>query len=173
MQQIPTGAKRALHLVRSRDGFHYEHVSQLDVDQPTETTLRFLKDDTLVAMIRRTGKSPTGWIGLSEPPYETWTFHESNKRFGGPNFVQLPNETWLAGSRGYGENAARMELWWLDPNAHAFEELLTLPSGGDTSYPGFVIDEKRNRVRISYYSSHEGKASIYLATLRLNSLLSD
>jgi hypothetical protein len=45
-----------------------------------------------------------------------------------------------------------------------------LPSGGDNSYPGFVIDRAQRLVYVSYYSSHEGKAAIYLATLRLDAL---
>lgn len=51
-----------------------------------------------------------------------------------------------------------------------FSDLLTLPSDGDNSYPGFVIDEQAKRVYVSYYSSHEGKAAIYLATLRLDAI---
>ncbi len=170
VQQVPTGKERSLHLVRSRDGIHYEHVTQLDVDHPTETTLRFLDDDTMLAMIRRTGTSPDGWIGISEPPYVNWDFQVSNKRFGGPNLTRLPNGVWLAGSRGYGGKAPRMELWAFDLKTRKFRDVLSLPSGGDTSYPGFVIDEKQNRVWVSYYSSHEGKAAIYLATIRLDAL---
>jgi len=40
---------------------------------------------------------------------------------------------------------------------------VTLPSGGDTSYPGLLWHEER--LWVSYYSSHEGKTSIYLAVL--------
>jgi len=40
-------------------------------------------------------------------------------------------------------------------------ELLRLPSGGDTSYPGLVWHG--GLLWVSYYSSHEGRASIYLA----------
>lgn len=170
VQQVPDGKERSLHLVRSRDGIHYEHVTQLDVDHPTETTLRFLEDDTMLAMIRRTGTSPNGWIGTSKPPYIEWDFHVSNKRFGGPNLTRLPNGAWLAGSRGYGGKSPRTGLWSFNPRTKTFREILFLPSGGDTSYPGFVIDEKQNRVWVSYYSAHEGKAAIYLATLRLDAL---
>jgi hypothetical protein len=42
---------------------------------------------------------------------------------------------------------------------------LQLPSGGDTSYPGLVWHD--DFLWVSYYSSHEGKAKIYLAKLRL------
>jgi len=43
--------------------------------------------------------------------------------------------------------------------------LITLPSGGDTSYPGLVWHE--GRLYISYYSSHEGRAAIYLAVVQV------
>ena len=41
----------------------------------------------------------------------------------------------------------------------------TLPSGGDTSYPGLVI--LGHTLWISYYSSHEGKGKIYFTKLTL------
>ena len=46
-----------------------------------------------------------------------------------------------------------------------YEPVLTFPSGGDTSYPGFVWHE--GLLWMSYYSSHEGKTSIYLAKVKL------
>jgi hypothetical protein len=42
---------------------------------------------------------------------------------------------------------------------------LTLPSGGDCSYPGLVWHD--GLLWTSYYSTHEGKTSIYLARIRL------
>jgi hypothetical protein len=47
----------------------------------------------------------------------------------------------------------------------SYEPVFTLPSGGDTSYPGMVWHD--GLLWMSYYSSHEGKASIYLARIRL------
>lgn len=172
VQQVPNQGDRALQLVRSRDGIHFEHVTTLDVTFPSETTLRFLEDNSMLAMTRRSGGDSLGWIGTARPPYKDWTFQPSNKRFGGPNLTQLPNGSWLAGSRGYGGKEATTALWKFDPDAAKFADLLTLPSGGDTSYPGFVIDEENDRVLVSYYSSHEGKGAIYLATLRLDVLQS-
>ena len=172
VQQVPGDSERALHLVRSRDGIRYEHVTQLEVDHPTETTLRFLDDGTLLAMIRRTGDSPLGWIGKASPPYTRWSFTPSNKRFGGPNLVRLPHGAWLAGSRESGKSSTTA-LWWLDLDSGRFRDLVSLPSGGDTSYPGFVVDEEHNRLLVSYYSAHEGQAAIYLATLRLDALQSE
>jgi hypothetical protein len=40
-----------------------------------------------------------------------------------------------------------------------------VPSGGDSSYAGLVWHEET--LWVSYYSSHEGKTSIYLAKVRL------
>src|SRR5262249_6659452 len=45
------------------------------------------------------------------------------------------------------------------------KELITLPSGGDTSYAGLVWHD--DLLWVSYYSSHEGRAPIYLAKVRL------
>jgi hypothetical protein len=42
---------------------------------------------------------------------------------------------------------------------------LVLPSGGDCSYPGLVWHE--GLLWTSYYSTHEGRTSIYLARIRL------
>lgn len=162
--------RRALRLVRSRDAVHFEAVARLDVDAPSETTLRFLPDETMVAMIRCEGKPPIGRIGMAKPPYTDWKFVDTNKRFGGPNFVRLPGGAWLAGSRGYKPGGAKTQLWWLDLDSRGFRDLLTFPSGGDNSYPGFVVDDENRKLYVSYYSSHEGKAAIYLATLRLDAL---
>jgi len=172
LQQSPPGGneKRALWLVKSRDGIHFEPVTKLEVPFPTETTLRFRADDTLIAMARCEGKPAIGRIGIASPPYKDWKFTESNKRFGGPNLVELPGGRWLAGSRQYDPPPSRTALWWFDPDKAEFSDLLLLPSDGDNSYPGFAIDAERGVVYTSYYSSHEGKAAIYVATLRLDAL---
>jgi hypothetical protein len=40
-----------------------------------------------------------------------------------------------------------------------------LPSSGDTSYPGLVLEG--DRLLVSYYSSHEERTAIYLAEIDL------
>ena len=169
VQQVPKEG-RALVLVRSRDGIHYEAVSAPEVPGPSETTLRFLPDGTLVAMIRCESKPAIGRIGTTRPPYTDWTIVDSNKRFGGPNFIQLPGGSWLAGSRAYDDGLSTTQLWWLNPATGQCDTLLRFPSGGDNSYPGFAVDKARGLVYVSYYSSHQGKTAIYLATLRLDAL---
>jgi len=51
------------------------------------------------------------------------------------------------------------------------DKTVELPSSGDTSYPGMLI--WRKKLWISYYSSHKGKASIYLAKIKKRNLLHD
>ena len=46
-----------------------------------------------------------------------------------------------------------------------YKPVLTLPSGGDCSYPGMVWHD--GLLWISYYSSHEGQTNIYLARIRI------
>jgi hypothetical protein len=168
VQQVYEG-HRALRLVRSTDGVKYEQVARLDVPGASETTLRFLPDETLVAMIRCEDGAKLGKIGMARPPYREWTLRDSNERFGGPNFVRLPGGALLAASRDY-QPQAHTELWWLDLDTAKFSDLVALPSGGDNSYPGLVVDAPNQRLYVSYYSSHEGRAAIYLATLRLDAV---
>jgi hypothetical protein len=155
--------ERVLKLVVSTDGVKYDLVTQLGVPgQPNETTVRFLPDGGMVALARREGGNTFGWVGTSQPPYTKWDWHETKHRLGGPNFIQLPDGSLWAAGRSYPGGAktviARM-------TRDSYEPVLTLPSGGDTSYPGLVWHG--GLLWVSYYASHEGKSAIYLAKVKL------
>ena len=62
------------------------------------------------------------------------------------------------------DGVVRTSLHWLDPEKATLIEFMKLPSGKDTSYAGLVWHE--NMLWVSYYSSHEGKTSIYLAKVK-------
>lgn len=149
-------------LFRSEDGVAYEFVATLEVpDRPNETTLRFAGDE-MIALVRRESGDAFGWIGTSQPPYTDWIWYATQHRLGGPNFIVLPDGAMWAGSREY-PGGAKMAIARM--GRAAYEPVLTLPSGGDCSYPGLVWHE--GLLWVSYYSSHEGKTSIYLARIRL------
>lgn len=154
---------RRVILYSSRDGVEWDWITVFRniPPWPNEATIRFLPDDEMVILLRR---NSTGWIGASHPPYRKWTWTDTGHRLGGPNFIRLPDGRLWAGSRAYTQDPttvlARM-------TRNSFEPVLTLPSGGDTSYPGLVWHE--GLLWVSYYSSHEGKSSIYLAKVRLPS----
>lgn len=162
----PAGLSR---LLVSDDGLDY-HVlvpTLLDDGWPTEATLRFDEDGTLFCLQRRDGKEPlnTAMLGVSEPPYTEWQWNNLGMYFGGPNFTQLPDGRWIAAGRIRRDSGSKTELAWLDVNEKKLKPLLQLPSGGDESYPGLVWHD--GVFWVSYYSSHEGKTSIYLAKVRV------
>lgn len=168
VQQVPTGQPRTLQLLRSEDARAWQWVHTMQVPFPSETTLRFLSDGRMMALIRRSGPAPSvGWVGLAAPPFTDWSYQELDRPLGGPNVVALPDGGWLAGSR---DSQQRTVVGLLQPETAQFTPLVHLPSGGDASYPGFVVEPEQGRVLVSYYSSHEGKTAIYLAALRLAGL---
>ncbi len=152
-------------LWRSREGVRYELVHKFKVPAMSETTLRFAADDEMIAMTRRTGPGGgAGWIGTSRPPYDQWTWSPTDQRFGGPNFLVLPNGQLWATSRLYARGKPRRTALFA-MTRQGLKLALTLPSGGDTSYAGMVWHD--NLLWMSYYSSHEGKTSIYLAKIKV------
>jgi hypothetical protein len=100
-------------------------------------------------------------LGVSHPPYTEWQWHDLKLFFGGPNFIQLPAGHWIAAGRIVRADGPKTELAWLDMENKTLKPVLQLPSGGDTSYPGLAWHG--GTLWVSYFSSHEGKASIYLA----------
>jgi hypothetical protein len=151
-------------LYESTDGQHWSFVTPLQVPgRANETTLRFLANDDCVALVRREADDRQAWIGSSKPPYKEWRWVPSGSQVGGPNFIVLARDAMIAGGRFYGPDRnhktalGRMTL-------NGYEPELTLPSGGDNSYPGLVWQD--GTLWVSYYSTHEGKTSIYLARIR-------
>lgn len=167
----PVNDHWGIHLVSTEDGIHYDHIAKWDIDgKPNETTLRFMADGTMVALVRRESEDKMGWAGQSSYPYREWKFKPLSERLGGPNFLILEDGTLIAGTRNYtGKDGARTSLARITGDGK-FEFILTLPSDHDTSYPGMVI--KGDKIYISYYSGHEGKTSIFLATLWLKPIQS-
>lgn len=149
-------------LVQSKDGLHWTKLSDFTIPQTTEATIRF-DGDTMYVLQRRDGSPNTAMIGSSESPYTKWDWKDVGFYFGGPNFIQDPNGNWWCTGRII-KGGAKTVVGTIDLAKGKITPLLTLPSGGDTSYPGMVWHD--NALWISYYSSHEGRTSIYLAKVR-------
>jgi hypothetical protein len=162
-----SGNTRRADLVRSRDGVRWETVVETKVDGADETTLRFLKDGTMVALMRRVwGDRNTAMVGHAKAPYTQWTWKDLGTFIGGPNFIVLPDGTMWAGGRHFRDPARKDPVTVLARlTLDSYQPVLTLPSGADSSYPGFVWRD--GRLWMSYYSSHEGKTAIYLARIRI------
>lgn len=156
--------ERNIRLYKSADGRKFDVVvdSLMTEGFPNESSILFLEDGKAVCLLRR--DEANGMVGKAAAPYTDWTWKDLGVRIGGPHFIRVPGAGFVAAVRLY--EPARTALCLLDPDTGAFSELLTLPSGGDTSYPGLVWHD--GLLWVSYYSSHEGKTAIYLARVRFS-----
>ena len=164
-------------LVTSTDGLNWELVTHLDVPgRPNEATVRIRPDGEMIAMVRRERGNYFGWIGSSKPPYREWRWHETEHRFGGPNFIVLPDNSLISAGRSYRQPFSTVIA---SMDREHYDIALKLPSGGsDTGYAGMVWH--KDELWVSYYSSHEDRdghpppnrhvelpTAIYLARIRL------
>ncbi len=165
------GPEWTLSVYRTKDGVNWDLLKDMNVlGRPNETTLRFEPNGDMIAMVRREADGQMGHFGYAKPPYSSWTWKESNHRFGGQNFIQLPGGRWIVGTRDYTKitpekkGGATTMIAELGADGK-LTPLVNFKSGGDTSYPGMVWHD--GLLWVSYYSSHEGKTAIYLAKLKI------
>jgi hypothetical protein len=155
------------HLVKTTNAINYQHVVTFDLKgHPNETTIRFTPEGKMIALVRREGEDRKGFIGTSEPSYVEWTWNQLNGHLGGPDFIRLSNGELLCGTRDYREEGKRKTILAKITIEGEFNPILALPSGGDTSYPGLVT--YKDKLYVSYYSSHQEKTAIYLAKIWLD-----
>jgi hypothetical protein len=159
-----TGPEHFLRLYTSRDGMSFQTLADniYTGPSPSEASLLFLDDDTALCLLRR--EQGNAMLGRARPPYRGWSWKDLGMPLAGPTPVRLPDGRIAAAGR-IEAGAPHTGLCWLDPDAGKLEEFLSLRSGGDTGDPGLVFHD--GLLWVSYYSSHEGKADIYLARVRL------
>jgi hypothetical protein len=161
-------------LLESDDGLRWRFRSLIQETDGNETALLFEPDGTLLAL-SRTSESHTV-LGRTHPPYESWARQSLPGYLGGPLFARWGDQLIVGGRRrpedpapaGSGPGQGITALMWLEDSQ--LVPITNLPSGGDTSYPGFVVVDDR-RALVSWYSTHETDAAgkpitaIYLADL--------
>lgn len=164
-------------LFTSTDGISYTYVSTiLKGEFANETDLTFFDDDTCLALVRREGRTQgmdMPVLAISKPPYSRWERFPLNLFLQGPMIKRIDHSILVAG-RAIEEGKTVTALLELDLKTKTLEHELTLPSAGDTSYPGVVGDEEKQLLYLSYYSQHESEvlpkkvaspAGIYLAII--------
>jgi hypothetical protein len=161
-----TSAEKFVRLYTSRDGRQFETLVPrlFEEGYPNESSMIFLPDDTALCLLRRDGTPASGKLGRAKPPYTQWEWKDLGIKIGGPHFLRLPDGRIVAAVRLY-DGKVRTSVMRLDADAGKLTEILALPSGGDSSYAGLVWHEEL--LWVSYYSSHEGRTSIYLAKVKL------
>ncbi len=169
LYQIPPSTPDyRLQLLKTTDGVNYELVTTLGLSgQPNEATPLLLDDGTMVMAVRNGVRAS---FGRSRPPYTEWDWVETAQHLGGPDLELLPGGGIVMGTRAFGDSQREPPYTALGLIARdaTFDERVRLPSGGDTSYPGMVVHD--GKLWVSYYASHEGKTSIYLAKVPLAAL---
>lgn len=158
--------KRILTVWKTADGVKYELAAE---PKPginlSEATIRFLADDTMTILLRGEEKDRHAWVGTSAAPYAKWEWKDGGHVAQGPNFIVLGDGRMVYAGRDFADGKTATTAFGL-MTRDALTPLVTFPSGGDTSYPG-LVEAEPGVVWVSYYSSHEKKASIYLAKVRV------
>ncbi|RQP16269.1 MAG: hypothetical protein EAS52_12320 [Parapedobacter sp.] len=145
--------------IRRTDGQRYDYISHIPLDgQLNESTIRFDESSKMYVMIRREAGDKMGKLAIANPPYVddlTWQLR-------GANLLFLSENHLFMGSRFNQKEGAKTGLFITDLQG-VVSNTIALPSGRDNSYPRMVIRD--GKLIVAYYSSHEGKSSIYLAKI--------
>ncbi|MCZ7374488.1 exo-alpha-sialidase [Micromonospora sp. WMMC250] len=161
-----TREPRFARLYRSTDGVDLQPWVPVLVEggYPNESGLVFTPEGAAFCLLRRDGAEATALLGRALPPYQDWRWTDLGVQVGGPALLRLPDGRLLAGVRLH-DGEVRTAICAVDPDRGELTELVALPSGGDTSYPGLVWHD--DLLWVSYYSSHEGRTCVYLAEVRI------
>ena len=161
-----TTGEPVLRAYMSTDGRNFMPLGEMvsNDGRPNETAMLFDRAGGALCIVRREDGSKSAHLGYSRPPYRGWEWKDLGVRIGGPNLLRIPDGRIVAGGRFY-DGTQRTGLGWLNPEEPSLTEFLSLPSNGDSSYPGLVFHD--DLLWVSYYSSHESRTSIYLAKVKL------
>ena len=155
-------------MLESDDGFVWRKRATFQEIDGDETAFQFLPDGSILGIGRRGKKSAQ--LLTSKAPWTDWQLSDLKQYIGGPLLTRW-NDRWVVGGRKTTAGSGpRCALHWLvGDTLHQFADL---PSGGDTSYPGFLQLSPHKAV-VSWYSSHEkddnGQSitAIYMAELSM------
>jgi hypothetical protein len=151
-------------MLESEDGLVWRFRTLFTEEHGDETAFLFEDDGEVLAVARGAAGRPAR-VCRSRPPYRDWTRTALDRNIGGPLLARWGPRYLVAGRKTVSPAPACTAVYWLEGDA--LREAAILPSAGDNSYPG-LLPLSEDRALLSYYSSHEGNASIYLADLRLD-----
>jgi hypothetical protein len=179
-QQAPVPGERSsgyVDLMQSTDGLEWTKVSRI-VEDGTETALVFMKDDTLLTVIRQ------GWVTKAKPPYTDWQVVDSKEvGLGGPDAALVGNTVLVAG-----RHNAQTTLMKLHPDTMSLDFIMDMPIHnvkaqptcsvaeamadteiasteehawpmGDKAYPEFLVLDDHN-VLMAYYDGQSFEAGV-------------
>jgi hypothetical protein len=153
-----SGERATLYV--SDDGVHWDKIVDFPVPG-NEVALDFDAQGRLWALVREDHHGSVPTLCTADPPYTSFrSVVRPPLRLQGPMLRRLEGVCTIAGRRWDepGRRNLRTDLFfWEDGHDTTF--VRSLPSGGDTSYAGW-LDDGPGRGLLSYYSSHEHKMDL-------------
>jgi len=176
----PSSSKGEARLLRSEDGAAWKAIATCATERmPDEADWLVRADGSLLSVIRCCDSAGDSMLLRSDPARTQWTRKDLGVVVHCPAMVEWKGHVFVAG-RGRQGNAYNTSLWELKDDT--LQELLVLPSGGDTAYPGLLVDpataaSDTPAFFISWYSQHERRpespdqANVYVGRVVLEQKL--
>jgi hypothetical protein len=153
----PKPPEREIRLLISEDGLDWrEHAIIATERGPSESDFWFNADGSLNVISRMTDESNEAFWYRSDPSLKEWTGTGVGAVIHSPAVARWEDRVFVAG-RGKDGGVWVTRLWELKDGRA--DELLTLPSGGDTAYPGLIVAPDAPTLLISWYSQHETRTT--------------
>ena len=124
---------------------------------------RELESRTL-AMAHLTTQSVLPWLEANDSRSAQTFLAKLSEQTGGFALLYRTDGSLLAATRKYDEQRKLYMTVLAKMNSESLKPVAWLPTYGDTSYAGLLWH--KGMLWVSYYSSHEGRSSIYLAKVR-------
>lgn len=159
----PATRDGVLDFLKSDDGSQWTHVARMMADNEADETGLYRYPDGHILAAIRSGSNSTGTHFMeAEPPYDKWTRWSVAHEMHAPILAQV-GDALVGAGRSYAETPSGdsgkrgrpvAAVYLIKPEENATEHVMDLPSGGDTSYCGMIVQDERTLL-ISYYSQHE------------------
>ncbi len=163
-------------LLKSDDALHWTQVSVISKDRlPDEADIRFHPDNSLELIVRTCDKAGDSMWFKSDPAQAQWQRKDLGVLIHCPAICEWKDRCFVAG-RGRDDKGYNTSIW--EMKGDTVQLLITLPSGGDTAYPGLIVPEDAKDsdhpvFAVSWYSQHEraenasDEASIYVGRVEV------
>jgi hypothetical protein len=154
----PKPEYRETRLLRSEDGSNWSLVSTVTKEHMAGEADLLFPEDGSVRLLSRTGNGSGNAMWMqSDPSRARWTLKDTGVLVHAPAFARWKDRLFVAG-RAKGPEGSVTKVW--EVKGDALVELLVLPSGGDTSYPGLLADPASLEgdapaLFVTWYSQHE------------------
>jgi len=154
----PRPSIRETRLLKSEDGLDWTLVSTVTRERMAgEADMQFTPDGSMWLISRTGDKAGDAVYFKSDVTLTQWTSTDTGVLVHSPVIAPWKNRFFLAG-RGRKDGAYVTTVWEFS-NGHP-EELIVLPSGGDTGYAGLLADPASLEgdvpaLFVSWYSQHE------------------